>query len=288
VAQSLRDLRRRVASVRNVRKITQAMKMVAATKLRRAQERAEASRPYAQAVRGVLVRLAASAGGFRHPFLEARPVRSVLAVVMTSDRGLAGAYNANLIRAAEALLRDKPDPRLVVVGRKGRDHFRRRRWSIAAEFVGIGDEARFALAQELAATVTRLYGEGVVDEVYVVYAQFVNALSSRPVAVRLLPLSGEDLAGEEASRGAGEYLFEPDAGAVLERLLPHYISILLYRGLLEAKASEHGARMAAMDNATKNAEDLIERLTLVVNRVRQAAITKEIAEIIGGANALQA
>lgn len=291
MAQSLKDIRRRVASVRNIRKITQAMKMVAASKLRRAQARAEASRPYAQAVRGVLLRLAAGASGFQHPFLQERPLRSSLVVVVTSDRGLAGAYNANLTRAAQHLLREKPAPQVLAVGRKGRDFFQRRRVRLAGEFVNIGDEARFALAQEVGREVTRLYTAGACDEVYVVYAQFINALQSRPVSVRLLPLAGADLEGEAASAGGrdgGFYLFEPEAADVLERLLPHYISILLYRALLEAKASEHGARMAAMDNATKNAGEVIDNLTLIANRLRQAGITKEIAEIVGGANALQA
>ncbi len=289
MAQSLKDIRRRVASVRNIRKITQAMKMVAASRLRRAQARAEAARPYAAAVRGVLVRLAAGASGFQHPFLEERPLRSTLAVVVTSDRGLAGAYNANLTRAAQQLLRNKTAPQVLAVGRKGRDFFRRRQVRLAGEFLQIGDEARFSLASDLAREVTRLYVEGACDEVYLVYAQFVNALQSRPVSVRLLPLAGGDLAAEEGTGAApgGEYIFEPDAGEVLERLLPHYIGILLYRALLESKASEQGARMAAMDNATKNAGEIIDRLTLTANRLRQAAITKEIAEIVGGANALQ-
>jgi F-type H+-transporting ATPase subunit gamma len=290
MAQSLKDIRRRMASVRNIRKITQAMKMVAASKLRRAQARAEAARPYATAVREVLVRLSSGADGFQHPFLQERPLRASLAVVVTSDRGLAGAYNANLTRAAQLLLRDKPSPQVVAVGRKGRDYFRRRGYRLAAEYVQVGDEARYALADEVAREVTRLYREGACDEVFLVYAQFINALQSRPVSVRLLPLTGEDLGGAEAGGGtapAGAYIFEPDAGAVLERLLPHYISILIYRALLEAKASEQGARMAAMDNATKNAAELIDHLTLTANRLRQAAITKEIAEIVGGANALQ-
>lgn len=289
MAQSLKDIRRRAASVKNIRKITQAMKMVAASKLRRAQERAEAARPYAAAVRGVLERLGANASGFDHPFLQERPEGATLVVVVTSDRGLAGAYNANLNRAAQEILRQVQSGLVLAVGRKGRDFFRRRQYELAGEFVNVGDEARFGLAGDLAREVTRLYLTGGVREVRLVYAQFINVLRSRPVTVRLLPLVGEDLSPGQGAASAmdGEYLFEPDAGSVLERLLPHYISILLYRALLEAKASEHGARMAAMDNATKNAGELIDHLTLMANRVRQAAITSEIAEIVGGANALQ-
>lgn len=289
MAQNLKDIRRRINSVRNIRKITQAMKMVAASKLRRAQAWAEAARPYGQAIRGVLLRLAAGASDFQHPFLQVRPVRSVLAVVVTSDRGLAGAYNANLTRAAEQLLRDKPEPQVLAVGRKGRDFFRRRRYRLPAEFIQLGDDARYRVAEAVGGEVSRLYLQGACDEVYLVYAQFINALQSRPVAVRLLPLTAEDVAPEVRASGGAEglYLFEPDAGAVLEKLLPHYINVLVYRALLEGKASEHGARMAAMDNATRNAGELIDHLTLLANRLRQASITKEIAEIVGGANALR-
>jgi len=285
MAQGLKEIRRRISSVKNIRKITAAMKMVAAANLRRAQQRAEAGRPYAEAVRGVLLRLAANAG-VDHPFLVERPVRASLAVVVTSDRGLAGAFNANINRAAVALLRDLPGPRVVAVGRKARDFFRRRHYDVVTDYTGLGDVARFAQAERIAAEVTAQYLDGRCDQVFLVYPQFVNAVTSRPVSVRLLPLAGADLQGEAAT-GEGEYIFEPDAGAVLAALLPHYISVLMYRALLEAKASEFGARMAAMDNATKNAGEVIDRLTLVSFRMRQAAITNEIAEIVGGAAALQ-
>lgn len=303
MAQSLKDIRRRIRSVRNIRKITAAMKMVAAAKLRRAQQRAEAGRPYAESLRGVLLRLASNARGVRHPFLEERP-GGLLAVVVTSDRGLAGPYNANLARTAEHVLRQQEERGVLVVGRKGRDYFRRRKVTIAGEFIGLGDEARFEDANAIAGEVVRLFLEGHYGQVQLVYAQFVNAMTSRPVSVRLLPLSPEDLLGQSAgpavhvavttpgqsppAAAEGAYIFEPDAATVLAKLLPHYLSVLIYRALLEAKASEHGARMVAMDSATKNAGDLIDRLELAGNRMRQAAITKEIAEIVGGANALRA
>jgi F-type H+-transporting ATPase subunit gamma len=287
VAQGLKEIRRRINSVKNIRKITAAMKMVAAANLRRAQQRAEAGRPYAEAIRGVLGRLSRDAG-IDHPFLTERPVRATLAVVVTSDRGLAGAFNANITRAAVQLLRDVPGPAISVVGRKGRDFFRRRHYEILHEHTGLGDAPRFAQAERIASEVTELYASGRCDQVYLVYPQFVNAITSRPVSLRLLPLTGDDLAGDRAGGGeGGEYLFEPDAAAVLHELLPHYISTLVFRALLEAKASEFGARMAAMDNATKNAGEVIDRLTLVSFRMRQAAITKEIAEIVGGAAALE-
>jgi F-type H+-transporting ATPase subunit gamma len=283
VAQNLKDIRRRIRSVENMERVTGAMKMIAASKLRRAQERAQAARPYAQKIREVLEDLAENAGDFRDPLLERRPVRRSCVLLITGDRGLAGPYNANMIRAAEAHLREKAQPALIAVGRKGRDHFRRRGVPILAEFVAIGDDASWELARRIGEETMRLYRDGEADEVAVAYAQFVNAVQSRPVVVPLLPLGAR--AGAGHARRA--YEFEPDAGAVLSRLLPHYVVTLIYRALLEAKASEHGARMAAMDNATKNAREMIERLTLLRNRVRQAAITKEIAEIVGGANALQ-
>ncbi len=289
MAQGLKDIRRRIASVKNIRKITAAMKMVAAANLRRAQQRAEAGRPYAEAIRGVLLRLARDAG-VSHPFLVERPVSTSLAVVVTSDRGLAGAFNANINRAAVQLLRDLPGPRVVAVGRKARDFFRRRRYEVVTDYTGLGDAIRFAQAERIAGEVTLQFASGACDQVFLVYPQFVNAVTSRPVSVRLLPLSGRDMedeGGDGRPGEGGEYIFEPDAAAVLRDLLPHYISVLVYRALLEAKASEFGPRMAAMDNATKNAGEVIDRLTLVSFRMRQAAITKEIAEIVGGAAALE-
>jgi len=286
VAEGLKEIRRRIGAVKNIRKITAAMKMVAASNLRRAQSRAEAGRPYAEAVRGVLLRLAANAG-VDHPFLVERPVAASLAVVVTSDRGLAGAFNSNINRAAAQLMRTLPGPRVVAVGKKARDFFRRRHYDVLRDYTGLGDTVRFAQAERIASEVTEHFLQGRCDQVHLVYPQFVNAVTSRPVSVRLLPLAGADLKGGESGSGEGEYIFEPDAAGVLQRLLPHYISVLIYRALLEAKASEFGARMAAMDSATKNAGEVIDRLTLVSFRMRQAAITKEISEIVGGAAALQ-
>ena len=299
MAQNLKDVRRRIQSVKNLRKITSAMKMVAAAKLRRAQARAEAARPYAEALRGVLLRLAANARGVRDPLLAERSGDATVAIVVASDRGLAGAYNANLNRAAAQKLAGTSSPQVVAVGRKARDYFRHRGVRIAAEFTGLEDALPFSLADRIAGEATRLFLDGQCDRVLLVYAQFVNPVLSRPVAVQLLPLAGDELGGgaPDAPRvqggarpqGAaeGEYIFEPDAEAVLAKLLPHYVSVLVYRALLEAKASEFGARMAAMDNATRNAGELIDRLTLQSFRVRQAAITNEILEIVAGANALR-
>ncbi|HVB08994.1 MAG TPA: ATP synthase F1 subunit gamma [Bacillota bacterium] len=282
MAQSLQDIRRRIRSVQNMERVTAAMKMVSASKLRRSQERAQAARPYAQKMRDVLANVSGNVEDFSHPLLDHRTVRTSAILLVTADRGLAGAYNANIIRAGEAFLRGRPNASLVAVGRKGRDHFRKRGYPILAEFVAIGDDATWDLARRIGDEVMRIYRQGEADEISLGYAQFLNAIQSRPTVTPLLPLSQ---GGGNASRGR-PYIFEPDAAAVLTRLLPHYVYTLVFRALLEAKASEHGARMAAMDNASKNAREVIDHLTLVRNRVRQAAITKEIAEIVGGANAL--
>jgi F-type H+-transporting ATPase subunit gamma len=285
VPQDLKAIRRRIRSVQNTEKITAAMKAVAAAKLRRAQERAQAARPYADKMREVLVRVAANAGDSRHPLLALRPVRATCLVLITGDRGLAGPFNANLIRTAATYLADRPGPCLIAVGRTGRDYFHKRGYNLLAEFIGIGDDARLETARSVGAEIVGRYMAGECDEVHLVYARFVNAITSRPVVAPLLPLRRE--AAAQGHDGRTPYIFEPEAEDVLVHLLPHYVDTLVYRALLESKASEHGARMAAMDNASKNAGEVIERLTLLRNRVRQAAITREIAEIVGGANALQ-
>lgn len=284
--QNLQAIRRRIRSVQNMERVTAAMKMVAASKLRRAQDRAQAARPYATKMREVLADVAANAGDFRHPLLAARPVRVSAVLLFTGDRGLAGPYNSNMIRAAAARLHDAPHPAVIAVGRKGRDHFRKRGFDILTEFVGIGDEGSWALARQIGDEAMRIYRDGEADEITLCYAQFLNAVQSRPAVTPLLPIHGP-AGGEGTPRIRRPYLFEPDPAGVLTRLLPHYVHTLIYRALLEAKASEHGARMAAMDNASKNAGEIVDHLILVRNRVRQAAITKEIAEIVGGAEALK-
>jgi F-type H+-transporting ATPase subunit gamma len=282
---NLRDIRRRIRSIENTRKITQAMKMVSAAKLRRAQEQAEAARPYAEAMADVLRAVAAGAGPVDLPLLTVRPVRRIGYVVLTADRGLAGPYNASVLRRAMLdMPREKDQVAVFAVGRKARDFFRFRRYPIVSEFLMIGDSPRYFQAQAIARDVVERFVAGEVDEVRLVYAQFVTAMTNRPVVQELLPLKRPET-GER--REGAQYLFEPDAETVLERLLPQYVESLIFRALLEAKASEHGARMTAMDAATKNSGELIRYLTLLRNRLRQAAITKEIAEIVGGAAALE-
>jgi F-type H+-transporting ATPase subunit gamma len=290
---SARDIRRRIKSVKNTQQITKAMKMVAAAKLRRAQERAEASRPYAAKLEEVIGSIAAAGGNLNHPMLIKRPVKKTGYVVITSDRGLAGAYNAQIIRLAVAQFREKAEGTysIYVIGRKGRDFFKRRGYPVVGEVTGLSDSPTFADIKDIASQVVKLFQDGVFDEVYVLYNEFVNPITQNPTARKLLPL--EDVGTKKAAQAAAgtgpkaDYEFEPSPEAVLNNLLPKYAETLIFSALLEAKASEFGAKMTAMGNASDNADQMIGRLTLALNRARQAAITTQIAEIVGGANAQQ-
>jgi F-type H+-transporting ATPase subunit gamma len=279
----VRDIRRRIRSVANMQQITKAMKMVAASKLRRAQEKVIQSRPYADRLQAVLSRLVGSAGELGHPLLEQRPVQNIGYVLVSSDKGLCGGFNSNLIRATREEL-DKEDGytrSLLAVGLKGNDFFRRRGTEILDSFIGIGDSPSFDTAGDIAARVIELYQSGQWDEVYIVYARFVSVLNQTPVVTKILPI-------EPAAAGGGDqYIFEPSPQGVMDALLPGYIESRLFNALLESKASELGAKMTAMDSATENAKEMIEKLTLAMNRARQAAITTEITEIVGGAAALE-
>ncbi|MDR1320054.1 MAG: F0F1 ATP synthase subunit gamma [Gracilibacteraceae bacterium] len=279
----VRDIRRRIRSVANMQQITKAMKMVAASKLRRAQEKVVASRPYAERLQAMLARLVASGGDLSHPLLDKRPVKNIGYVLVSSDKGLCGGFNANLIRVAreELAAEDGAARSLIVVGQKGLEFFRRRSVDIRARFTGMGDSPDFASARRIAAQVTELYQNGALDEVYVIYAAFVSVLNQTPTVVKLLPVE------PAAESGAGEYIIEPSPAVMLDLLLPGYIESRLFNALLESKASELGAKMTAMDSATENAKEMIDKLTLAMNRARQAAITTEITEIVGGAAALE-
>ncbi|MDR1960652.1 MAG: F0F1 ATP synthase subunit gamma [Gracilibacteraceae bacterium] len=279
----VRDIRRRIRSVANMQQITKAMKMVAASKLRRAQEKVLASRPYSERLRSMLSRLAASGGDFPHPLLEKRPVKNVGYLLVSSDKGLCGGFNTNLIRAAreELAAENEAERALIVVGQKGLEYFRRRDARIMAQFTGLGDSPDFSAARQIAAQLIDFYASGALDEIYLVYARFVSVLNQTPTVTKLLPVEP----AEEG--GSGEYLMEPSPAALLNLLLPGYIESVLFNALLESKASELGAKMTAMDSATENAKEMIEKLTLVMNRARQAAITTEITEIVGGAAALE-
>lgn len=285
----VRDYKRRIRSVANTQQITKAMKMVAAAKLRRAQEKAESSRPYNETLRGTVARLASVAFDVRHPLLEVREeVRKVGYIVVTADRGLCGAYNTNIIRAATTAIGEderKVETGIIAVGRKSRDFFRKR-GQIDAEFVALGDDISYADAREVAQYVINAYENEEMDEVYLVYAKFINVLRQVPTVTKLLPLDPPKSEGE-GEVGTVDYIYEPSAEDILVSLLPRYVGSQIYNAMLEGKASEHGARMTAMGNATSNAGEIITNLTLEMNKLRQAAITDEILDIVGGAEALK-
>jgi F-type H+-transporting ATPase subunit gamma len=293
---SVQDIRRRIRSVRNTAKITRAMELVAAAKLKRAQTRIEAMRPYADRMLELMAGTARASTSVRGlPLLQQHEQEETVAIVpLSGDRGLAGAFNSQILRRALALQRELQGEgkqvQWVGVGRRGVGSLRFRRFDLAGEFTGFTDQPRYSDAQAIAHRVAELYTEGEVDRVKVVYNAFESPLVQRVTVQDVLPLSGELLETSDEEREddslRGDFIFEPEPEQILERLLPVYLETELYRALLESAASEHGARMTAMRNASKNAGDLIDSLTLAMNRARQAEITQEILEVVAGADAL--
>jgi F-type H+-transporting ATPase subunit gamma len=281
---ALIDIRRRIRSVKSTQQITKAQKMVSAAKLRRAQEAMFAARPYARKMMEVLNSLASRADPKLHPLLEERGDEKVLLVVVTADRGLCGGFNANIIRTGTRFLRERGQRDLAVglVGRKGRDFFRRRKVKVRFERVGIFQALRYASAREIAADLIAGYTRREVDQVYLLYNEFKTVVQQRIVVERLLPVERLVLQPAEAPL---DYLYEPEPAGIFADILPKHVEVQVWRALLESAAAEHGARMAAMDAATNNAADMIDRLSLHMNKVRQAAITKEIIEVVSGAGA---
>lgn len=276
------DIRRRIRSVRNTQQITKAMKVVAAAKLRRAQERMMAARPYSGALRQVLASLASRAERFDHPLLQQRDEKNILLLVVAGDKGLAGAFNTNAIKAAQAAIRDRSWQNVAVIpiGKKSVDFFRRRAFEIRHQASGIFQALSPDTARDIAQVVIDEFVNERVDAVYAVYNEFKNAASQVLRVERILPLERI-----EAKEPAVDYIYEPSAERILNELLPRHIEFQIYRILLESAAAEQAARMAAMESATKNASEMIEDLTLTYNRVRQASITREIIEIVSGAAA---
>jgi F-type H+-transporting ATPase subunit gamma len=314
---NLLDIKRRIRSVKNTQQITKAMKMVAAAKLRRSQEQILGTRPYALELAKVTAKLAqgaraaaldaedlseaemeagAEARGV-HPLLEVRPEEKVLLLVVTGDRGLAGSFNANVLRRSQQTLRRWSDLELLLLGKKGAEFFGRRSTAIRGAFRDLFTEVTYERAREIADDVARAYAERQYDAVYVIYNQFKSLLQQELTEERLLPIPVGDAglgaeaageAGESARREPGtDYLYEPSPDSILAHILPRYVTFQIYRVLLESQAAEHAARRAAMDSATNNAGEMIEKLTLSYNRARQAAITTELIEVVSGANALE-
>jgi len=281
---NLLDIRRRIRSVKNTQQLTKAMKTVAAAKLRRAQERVFSARPYAGQLRNVLGNLTVRIENIAHPLLEIRPEERILLVIVTADRGLCGAFNSNIMRVAQSFMREHSSQALslAMVGRKGRDFFRRRGFPIRSEFVNIFSRLDYGHAKDISEAIVRAYSNAEVDAAYVVYNEFKSVIQQRVVVEKLLPLSRSELRETEPQR---DYIFEQPPQEIFNRLLPRYVEIQIYRALLESAASEHGARMASMDTASRNAGEMIDMLTLNMNRIRQAAITREIIEVVSGAGA---
>ncbi|MFO0728275.1 MAG: ATP synthase F1 subunit gamma [Myxococcota bacterium] len=329
---SVRDLRKRLKATKNTQKITKAMKMVAASKLKRAQDAIVQARPYALRMNEVLEHVLARADMMGHPLLTGRVVKKVELLILSSDRGLAGSFNTNIIRAAERYIAEnegKHEEILIsTIGRKARDHLKRRGKKIHADYEGVTQKPNFERADEIAQDLASRFRTGRSDAIYLLYNEFKSAISQKAVIVQLLPLTplsdwnekpvvkvGElgpyssdprtvagqsmDVSAVEPAAGwtapevlevwteGHEHIFEPDRAGVLDALIPQHLAVQVWRAILESTAAEHGARMSAMDAASRNAKDMIERLTLTMNRARQAAITKELMEIIGGAEALK-
>jgi len=284
---SLIDIRRRIRSVKNTQQITKAMKMVAAAKLRRAQDRVIAARPYAGMLEKILANVASAAasGGAEvlHPLLARRPEDRIHVVLITSERGLAGAFNSNLIKSAQRFYLSHPNARISLdtIGRKGRDFFRRREAVVSGEHLGLLNNVQVTEARRIAESVAGRYGYEEVDAVYLVYNEFKSVLSQKVTVKRVLPVTLPQQAA------AIDYIYEEPPAELLQSLLPRYVENAIFTAMLESASSEHAARMTAMDAATSNAADVIEKLTLYMNRVRQATITKEIIEVVSGAAALE-
>jgi len=286
---TLKAIRKRIGSVRNTQQITKAMKMVSAAKLRRAQESAVQARPYAEKMAELLKNVSARVSSEAHALLTAREAKKIQLVLFTSDRGLCGGYNTNLIRAAEAFIRQHPggqEIELTLVGRKGADYFRRRGAKIVDRYIDILHKAADELAAEIAQKLISRFISSETDAVYILYSRFRSALSQLPTLEKLLPVALAETSDADAQQQT-EYLYEPGVQQLLASLLPRITDVAVQRALLEATASEHGARMTAMESATGNAAKMIGSLTLQMNRARQASITRELLEIVGTAEALK-
>jgi F-type H+-transporting ATPase subunit gamma len=284
---SLIDIRRRIRSVKNTQQITKAMKMVSAAKLRRAQDRVIASRPYGSLLRKVLANVAAAAAADEragaNPLLAQRPEQRILVALVTSDKGLAGAFNSNLIKGAQRFVAEHRGAtvRLELIGRKGRDFFRKRNANISGDHIGLAAKVEYAQTAEIARKAMQMYRDEEIDAVYLLYNEFKSVVSQKLTLSRVLPV---ELPKETAPV---DYIYEQPPAEMLDALLPRYVEMEFYRALLETAASEHAARMTAMDAATSNAGEMIDKLTIYMNRVRQASITKEIIEVVSGAAAAE-
>ncbi|QZY55526.1 ATP synthase F1 subunit gamma [Crassaminicella profunda] len=282
----MRDIKRRIKSVNSTKQITKAMELVSSAKLRRARERAEKSRPYFHTIQDTVRDIFSNAEGLKHKFLEEREVKKSCYIVITADRGLCGGYNINVIKKALESMEEKNGVSVVTVGTKARDYYRNRKYELDGEFIHISESPTYGDAKKISNLILRLYEKKMIDEVYLVYTQFVSTVSQNPEIIQLLPVSMEKQ--EVEKKEDFEYVsYEPSPESLLNYIVPKYIESTIYGALVEASASEQGSRRMAMENATENAEEMIDKFTLNYNRARQAAITQEIAEIVGGVEALK-
>ena len=285
---STSDIRRRIKSVKSIQQITKAMKMVAAARLRKAQDKALASKPYTDKMIEILNNVAQGVEDISHPLLSVREVKKVAYLILTSDKGLAGAYSSNVIREALPFIKGRDNVSISTVGRKGRDYFRHRGYEIDHEYIGISERPTYQDAAQVAREMARDYSTATYDEIHLVYTRFFSPGHFKPEALKLLPLDSPGQKGGDASVAVPQpIIFEPSAANVLEALLPLYLETVIYGALSQAAASELGSRMLAMSSATDNAQELISTLILNYNKLRQANITREISEIVGGAEALK-
>jgi F-type H+-transporting ATPase subunit gamma len=289
---TLRDIRKRLKAIQSTKKITAAMKMVAASKMRKVQDRMLNFRPYASRMQTVLSDLARVSEREIHPLLYLRPRKTVEVIILTSDKGLCGAFNTNILKAGakyiNSLKKDGVEVSVNAVGRKARDYFRRRNVPLRKQWLGLSGRITYANAQEIASDLSENYINETFDEVIVIYNEFKSMIAQKVTSMKLLPLGS--IAGEGEQKGeamTADYLYEPTRAAIFERLLPKYIEIQIYRALLESSAAEEAARMTAMENATKNCSEMITKVTLLANKVRQAGITKDLMDIVGGVEALK-
>ncbi|WP_347862198.1 F0F1 ATP synthase subunit gamma [Salimicrobium sp. PL1-032A] len=287
---SLREIKGRINSTKKTKQITKAMQMVSASKLNRAEENAKAFVPYSEKIQEVVASIAQGGGDASHPMLEEREVKRRGYVVITSDRGLAGAYNSSILRKAYQDIRNNhtsaDEYKIIAIGRIGRDFFRKRNMAVDKEITGVSDQPDFEDIKELASETVQLYTDEEIDELHIYYSHYVSAITQEVQKTKALPLN--DISAEQATKSSSaSYEYEPNQEEILEVLLPQYAESLIYGALIDSKASEHAARMTAMKSATDNADDLIDDLSLTYNRARQAAITQEITEIVGGASALE-
>lgn len=284
---STSDIRRRIKSVKNIQQITKAMKMVAAARLRKAQERALASKPYTDKIVEMLMNVSQGIEDISHPLLAVREIKRIGVLVVSADKGLAGAYSSNVIREALPFVVGKDNVGLNTFGRKSRDYFTRRGYVVDREYTGFSERPTYQHAVQLARDLAKAYTSAEYDEIHVVYTRFFSPGHFRPESFKLLPLDPPAKDGETAEQTAQPIIFDPSAGEVLNALLPKYLETVIYGALIQSAASELGSRMLAMSSATDNAQELITQLTLNYNKVRQASITREISEIVGGAEALR-